>query len=61
MSDLIPELKKEHFGFIEISEILHRYYKAVARRLRPEDSMTGHTGYLVFARRLNAEEDEESN
>ncbi len=59
VSTVISALKKQHFGFIEVSEILHRYYKAVARRLRPVDSMTAHTGYLVFARRLSDDMDEE--
>jgi tRNA (adenine57-N1/adenine58-N1)-methyltransferase len=62
VSVLISALKKEHFSFIEVSEILHRYYNANARRLRPADSMTGHTGYLVFARRLSADaEDQEKD
>ena len=53
VSLLISALKKNHFAYIEVSEILHRYYKPVARRLRPEDKMTAHTGYLVFARSLS--------
>lgn len=54
VSELITALKKHGFGHIEISEILHRYYKPTATRLRPVDNMTAHTGYLVFARRLSA-------
>ncbi|HBA54083.1 MAG TPA: tRNA (adenine-N1)-methyltransferase, partial [Syntrophorhabdus aromaticivorans] len=29
-----------------------RKYKTVAERVRPEDRMVAHTGYLVFARTL---------
>ena len=49
---MITALKKQNFAFIEVSEILHRYYKPSATRLRPADKMVGHTGFLVFARRI---------
>jgi tRNA (adenine57-N1/adenine58-N1)-methyltransferase len=51
VSELIPELEKR-FGDIEVCEILLRPYKPVAQRLRPQDRMVAHTGYLIFARRL---------
>ncbi len=38
------------YGFIEVEEVILRSYKPVAARLRPEDQIVGHTGYLVFAR-----------
>lgn len=38
---------------IEVMEILTRHYKPVAERLRPVDRMVAHTGYLLFARRVN--------
>lgn len=47
---LIATLQKHHFAFIEVCEILLRYYKPVAERLRPTDRMVAHTGYLIFAR-----------
>jgi tRNA (adenine57-N1/adenine58-N1)-methyltransferase len=53
VSELITGLKKNNFAFIEVSEILHRYYKPSATRLRPMDKMTAHTGFLVFARRVS--------
>ena len=31
-------------------EIFLRHYKPVPERLRPEDRMVAHTGFLVFAR-----------
>ncbi len=46
---LIPALQAESFVNIEILELFLRRYKALAARLRPEDVMVGHTGYLVFA------------
>ncbi|MDD5066325.1 MAG: methyltransferase domain-containing protein [bacterium] len=41
---------ERYFKDIEIIEIMLRKYKANPDRLRPEDIMVGHTGYLVFAR-----------
>jgi len=38
------------FYSIEIIEVLLRKYKPNPDRLRPEDMMVGHTGYLIFAR-----------
>ena len=52
VSDLIAGLGLAHFTDIEVCEILFRAYKPVPARLRPVDRMTAHTGYLVFARRL---------
>lgn len=40
------------FGDIEVIEIFFRKYKPVVERLRPEDRMVGHTGYLIFGRKL---------
>lgn len=44
-----------HFGLIQVCELSLRFYKRVPERLRPEDRMVAHTGYLVFARLLAAE------
>jgi tRNA (adenine57-N1/adenine58-N1)-methyltransferase len=43
------------FGYIEVEELLLRSYKPVPQRLRPVDRMVAHTGYLVFARRIDRE------
>jgi tRNA (adenine57-N1/adenine58-N1)-methyltransferase catalytic subunit len=43
---------RQGFGDVEVIEILFRMYKTIAARLRPEDRMVGHTGYLLFARKL---------
>ena len=47
---LLEEMEKFSFLKIEVKEILLRSYKPVAERLRPEDRMVAHTGYLIFAR-----------
>jgi tRNA (adenine57-N1/adenine58-N1)-methyltransferase len=50
VSTLLVALRRADFAFIEVCEILLRYYKTHADRLRPTDRMVAHTGYLVFAR-----------
>jgi len=40
------------FGDMEVLEILLRKYKTVADRLRPDDRMVAHTGYLIFGRKV---------
>jgi tRNA (adenine57-N1/adenine58-N1)-methyltransferase catalytic subunit len=47
---LLPELRRNYFSFIEVVEVLIRYYKPEPEHLRPVDRMVAHTGYLVFAR-----------
>jgi tRNA (adenine57-N1/adenine58-N1)-methyltransferase len=42
---LLNALRRENFGYVEICEILIRYYKNVAERFRPVDRMVAHTGY----------------
>ncbi len=54
---IISTLQASGYFINEISEIFRRGYKLNAERFRPEDVMTGHTGYLVFACKLiNPEE-----
>ena len=40
------------FGDIEVLEIMLRRYKTIPERVRPEDRMVAHTGFLIFARKL---------
>ncbi|MCS7083553.1 MAG: methyltransferase domain-containing protein [Aquificaceae bacterium] len=49
VSSLLSALKG--FDAVEVLEILLRNYKTNPDRLRPEDNMIAHTGYLVFARK----------
>jgi tRNA (adenine57-N1/adenine58-N1)-methyltransferase len=50
-------LRKHKFAFVEVCEILLRYFKPEPARLRPTDRMVAHTGFLVFARRIEPSED----
>lgn len=43
-------LKVNDFAFVEVCEILLRFFKPDWERLRPTDRMVAHTGYLVFGR-----------
>lgn len=52
VSKLMIALRRANFGFIDVCEIMLRYYKPVPDRLRPTDRMVAHTGYLIFARSL---------
>ncbi len=49
---LIGALPEHGFSAVEVEEILLRPYKAVPARLRPMDRMVAHTGYLIFARKI---------
>ena len=52
VEDLLLALNQSQFAFIEVCEILLRHYKAQSSRLRPTDRMVAHTGFLIFARRV---------
>jgi len=52
VSELLSVLEKQGFADINVEELLLRRYKPVPDRLRPEDTMTAHTGYLIFARAI---------
>jgi tRNA (adenine57-N1/adenine58-N1)-methyltransferase len=54
---ILYALKKNNFAFVEVCEILLRFYKADPMRLRPTDRMVAHTGFLVFARRIEPNTD----
>jgi tRNA (adenine57-N1/adenine58-N1)-methyltransferase len=56
VSNLVTGLEGHHFGDIDVEELLLRPYKPVPARLRPADTMVGHTGYLIFARKIEVEE-----
>ena len=51
VSDLLAALEHAPFAGVEVVEILLRRWKPVAERLRPDDRMVAHTGFLVFVRR----------
>ncbi len=57
VSELVAGLDANRFVDVAVEEILLRAYKPVPARLRPEDSMVAHTGFLVSARCLAHLED----
>ncbi|QJA06738.1 tRNA (adenine-N1)-methyltransferase [Thermosulfurimonas marina] len=52
VSRLLEALEGLPFVALEVQEILERFYKVNPERLRPEDRMVAHTGYLIFARKV---------
>lgn len=50
-------LRLNQYAFIEVCELLLRFYKPEPGRIRPTDRMVAHTGFLVFARRIEPAED----
>ncbi len=50
-------LRRNKFAFIEMCEILLRYFKPEPTRLRPTDRMVAHTGFLIFGRRIEPSSD----
>jgi tRNA (adenine57-N1/adenine58-N1)-methyltransferase len=57
VENLLYSLRRENFAFIEVCELLMRYYKPEPTRLRPTDRMIAHTGFLTFARRIEPGDD----
>ncbi|EDP72995.1 hypothetical protein HG1285_04648, partial [Hydrogenivirga sp. 128-5-R1-1] len=51
VSMTLTALKEHNFLDLEVVELLERHYKPVPDRLRPEDRMVAHTGYLIFAKK----------
>ncbi len=52
VSSLLRVLDTSGFVVSELVEILLRKYKTNPDRLRPDDLMNAHTGYLLFARKV---------
>ncbi|BBD08825.1 tRNA (adenine-N1)-methyltransferase [Desulfovibrio ferrophilus] len=50
VSRLLEAMETAPFDDIEVVEILVRRWKPIPDRLRPEDRMVAHTGFLIFAR-----------
>jgi tRNA (adenine57-N1/adenine58-N1)-methyltransferase len=53
----LQALRQTRFAFVEVCELLLRFYKPEPARIRPTDRMVAHTGFLVFARRIELGED----
>ncbi len=54
---LLNALRRNDFSFIDVCEIMLRYYQPEENRFRPTDRMVAHTGYLIFARSIKAKGD----
>lgn len=52
--DLVRALHSDLWFLVEAEELLLRKYRTLPVRIRPDDQMVGHTGYLIFARALGA-------
>ena len=50
VSELLKAMETRAFADVEVEEVFIRRWKALADRLRPEDRMIAHTGFLIFAR-----------
>ena len=57
VSALLDGLSQHNFMDISVEELLLRPYKPVAERLRPTDRMVAHSGYLIFARRVETSDE----
>jgi len=60
VSALLRGLEQGPYDDVEVCELLLRRWKALADRLRPEDRMIAHTGFLVFCRLQERSEEFES-
>lgn len=60
VSKLLTALRLNNFAFVEVMELMLRFYKAEPDRFRPTDRMVAHTGFLIFGRPVIVEEDERS-
>lgn len=50
VSTLLSAMQRDNYEFIEVCELLLRYWKTVPERLRPADRMVAHTAFLIFGR-----------
>lgn len=54
--ELLSEFERmRNWVELEVSELMQRRYKTNADRLRPEDRMIAHTGYLICARPVSSQ------
>ncbi len=60
VSKLLLGLETRPFDEVEVCELLIRHWKPIADRLRPNDRMIAHTGFLVFCRQQQCSSEFES-
>lgn len=56
VSELLAGLQERPFGDVSVEELLLREYKPVPARLRPEDRMLAHSAFMIFARKIAADD-----
>ncbi|WP_025209645.1 tRNA (adenine-N1)-methyltransferase [Hippea sp. KM1] len=52
VSLVLKEMERLPLIDVEVSEILQRHWKTNPERLRPYDTMSAHTAFLIFARKI---------
>ena len=57
VSELLSQMEESACVDIRVEELLLRQYKPVSDRLRPEDRMIAHTGFIVSAKMIEDPED----
>ena len=55
--ELFRGFEAYHFVDVAVEELLLRPYKPTPDRLRPDDTAVPHTGFLIFARNIDAGEE----
>lgn len=53
---LVDKLYDGPWYLLEVEELIRRPYKTIPERIRPDDQMVGHTGFLIFARAVDRED-----
>jgi tRNA (adenine57-N1/adenine58-N1)-methyltransferase len=53
---LAEQLYSGPWFMLEVEELILRPYKTIPARIRPDDQVIGHTGFLIFARAVEREE-----
>jgi tRNA (adenine57-N1/adenine58-N1)-methyltransferase len=53
---LVDKLYDGPWYLLEVEELIRRPFKTIPARIRPEDQIIGHTGFLIFARAVDRED-----
>jgi tRNA (adenine57-N1/adenine58-N1)-methyltransferase len=61
LMDLLATLYRGPWGMVQAEELLLRRWKTLPARIRPDEEMYGHTGFLVFARAVQRQSDSASS
>lgn len=58
MIEILSALYNGRWYLLQAEEIMLRTWKTIPPRVRPDDNMIGHTGFLIFARAVNRLEED---